>query len=58
MVAPRSGVFETGKIEPTQALRRQVTRRNQIVRQRSRLHSHLIPSCPRGRHREDKHSIS
>jgi transposase len=41
--------------ERTQALRRQVTRRNQIVRQRSRLkniiqsilHSHLIPSCPR-----------
>jgi transposase len=40
--------------EPTQALRRQVTRRNQIVRQRSRLkniiqsilHTHLIPSCP------------
>jgi transposase len=40
--------------EPTQTLRRQVTRRNQIVRQRSRLktiiqsilHSHLIPSCP------------
>jgi transposase len=40
--------------EPTQALRRQVTRRNQIVRQRSRLkniiqsilHSHLIPGCP------------
>jgi transposase len=40
--------------EPTQALRWQVTRRNQIVRQRSRLkniiqsilHSHLIPSCP------------
>ena len=40
--------------EPTQALRRQVTRRNKIVRQRSRLkniiqsilHSHLIPSCP------------
>src|SRR5271166_6500454 len=40
--------------EATQALRRQVTRRNQIVRQRSRLkniiqsilHSHLIPSCP------------
>ena len=40
--------------QPTQALRRQVTRRNQIVRQRSRLkniiqlilHSHLIPSCP------------
>jgi transposase len=39
---------------PTQALRRQVTRRNQIVRQRSRLkniiqsilHAHLIPSCP------------
>ena len=38
----------------TQALRRQVTRRNQIVRQRSRLkniiqsilHSHLISSCP------------
>ena len=40
--------------EPAQALRRQVTRRNQIVRQRSRLkniiqsilHSHLIPACP------------
>src|SRR5918993_254702 len=40
--------------EPTQALRRQVTRRNQLVRQRSRLknilqsilHGHLIPSCP------------
>ena len=40
--------------EPTQALRRQVTRRNPIVRQRSRLkniiqsilHSHLIPCCP------------
>jgi transposase len=40
--------------EMTQALRRQVTRRNQIVRQRSRLkniiqsilHAHLIPSCP------------
>lgn len=40
--------------EPTQALRRQVTRRNQIVRQRTRLkniiqsilHGHLIPSCP------------
>ena len=40
--------------EPTQALRRQVTRRNQIERQRSRLkniiqsilHVHLIPSCP------------
>ena len=40
--------------EPTQVLRRQVTRRNQIVRQRSRLkniiqsilHGHLIPSCP------------
>ena len=40
--------------EPMQGLRRQVTRRNQIVRQRSRLkniiqsisHSHLIPSCP------------
>jgi transposase len=40
--------------EATQALRRQVTRRNQIVRQRSRLkniiqsilHAHLIPSCP------------
>jgi transposase len=40
--------------EPTQALRRQVTRRKQIVRQRSRLkniiqsilHAHLIPSCP------------
>lgn len=40
--------------EPTQALRRQVTRRNQIVRQRSRLkniiqsilYGHLFPSCP------------
>src|SRR5918911_117685 len=40
--------------EATQALRRQVTRRQQIVRQRSRLkniiqsilHAHLIPSCP------------
>ena len=40
--------------ETTQALRRQVTRRNQIVRQRTRLkniiqsilHAHLIPSCP------------
>src|SRR5260370_28034806 len=40
--------------EPTQALRRQVTRRNQIVRQRTRLkniiqsilHAHLIPACP------------
>lgn len=40
--------------EATQALRRQVTRRNQIVRQRSRLkniiqsilHAHLIPPCP------------
>ena len=40
--------------EATQALRRQVTRRNQIVRQRSRLkniiqsilHAHLIPSYP------------
>jgi transposase len=40
--------------ETTQALRRQVTRRNQLVRQRSRLkniiqsilHAHLIPSCP------------
>jgi transposase len=40
--------------QPTQAPRRQVTRRNQTVRQRSRLkniiqsmlHSHLIPSCP------------
>jgi transposase len=38
----------------TQALRRQVTRRNQIVRQRTRLkniiqsilHAHLIPACP------------
>lgn len=38
----------------TQALRRRVTRRNQIVRQRSRLkniiqpilHAHLIPACP------------
>ncbi len=43
-----------GPDEPTQALRPHVTRRNQIVRQRSRLknitqsilHSHLIPSCP------------
>ena len=40
--------------ETTQALRRQVTRRNQIVRQRSRvkniiqsiLHAHLVPPCP------------
>ena len=40
--------------ERTQALRRQVTRRNQIVRQRTRLkniiqsilHAPLIPSCP------------
>ena len=40
--------------EPTQALRRQVSRRNQIVRQRTRLknimqsilHAHLIPACP------------
>jgi len=40
--------------ESTQALRRQVTRRNQIVRQRSRLkniiqsilHAYLIPACP------------
>ena len=40
--------------ETTQALRRQVTRRNQIVRQRTRLkniiqsilHAHLIPACP------------
>ena len=40
--------------EPTQALRRQVTRRNQIVRQRSRLkniiqsilHAYLIPASP------------
>ncbi len=40
--------------EATQALRRQVTRRNQVVRQRSRLkniiqstlHAHLIPACP------------
>jgi transposase len=38
----------------TQALRRQVTRRNQVVRQRTRLknivqsilHAHLIPACP------------
>ena len=42
--------------QPTQALRRQVTRRNQIVRQRSRLkniiqsilHAHLIPSSTDG----------
>jgi transposase len=40
--------------EQTQALRRQVTRRNQLVRQRTRLknivqsilHSHLVPPCP------------
>ena len=40
--------------EPTQALRREVTRRNQIVRQRTRLknimqsilHAQLIPACP------------
>jgi transposase len=40
--------------ETTQALRRRVTRRNQIVRQRTRLkninqsilHEHLIPACP------------
>lgn len=36
--------------EATQTLRRQVTRRNQIVRQRSIIqsipHAHLIPSCP------------
>lgn len=40
--------------ESTQALRRQVTRRNQLVRQRTRLknmvqsilHAHLIPPCP------------
>ena len=40
--------------EATQAQRRQVTRRNQIVRQRTRLknimqsivHAHLIPACP------------
>jgi transposase len=40
--------------ETTQALRRQVTRRNQIVRHRSRLkniiqsirHAHLVPPCP------------
>jgi transposase len=40
--------------ERTLALRRQVTRRNQIVRQRARLktiiqsilHAHLVPSCP------------
>jgi transposase len=40
--------------ETTQALRRQVTRRNQIVRQRTRLkniiqsivHAYLIPACP------------
>ena len=40
--------------QPTLALRRQVTRRNQIVRQRARLktilqsilHAHLIPPCP------------
>jgi transposase len=40
--------------ERTQALRRQVTRRNQLVRQRTRLknivqsilHSHLVPPCP------------
>jgi transposase len=40
--------------EATQALRRQITRRNQIVRQRTRLknimqsilHANLIPACP------------
>jgi transposase len=40
--------------EATQVLRRQLTRRNQVVRQRSRLkniiqsilHAHLIPACP------------
>ena len=40
--------------EPTRVLRRQVTRRNQLVRQRTRLkniiqsilHAHLIPACP------------
>jgi transposase len=40
--------------ERTQALRRQVTRRNQLVRQRTRLknivqsilHAHLVPPCP------------
>jgi transposase len=40
--------------ETTRALRRQVTRRNQIVRHRSRLkniiqsilHAHLVPPCP------------
>ena len=40
--------------DATQALRRQITRRNQIVRQRTRLknivqsilHAHLIPACP------------
>src|SRR5689334_3290356 len=40
--------------ERTLALRRQVTRRNQIVRQRARLktmlqsilHAHLVPPCP------------
>lgn len=40
--------------ERSQALRRQVTRRNQLVRQRTRLknivqsilHSHLVPPCP------------
>ena len=41
---------------PTQALRRQVTRRTQLVRQRTRLknivqsilHAHLVPPCPHG----------
>jgi transposase len=42
--------------EHTLGLRRQVTRRNQIVRQRARLktiaqsilHAHLVPPCPHG----------
>jgi transposase len=41
---------------PTQALRRRVTRRTQLVRQRTRLknivqsilHAHLVPPCPHG----------
>ena len=47
--------------DPTQALRRQVTRRNQLVRQRSRLkniiqsilHAHRIPSIGRVDHRHN-----
>ena len=55
--------------QPTQALRRQVTRRNQIVRQRTRLknimqsilHAHLIPACPHQEtcaRRRDAHGLA